>query len=228
MRKVSTIASLAILTIGLQAGTTLAQDQQNTSAMSGSPLFWNVDKVLDLYVSHVTRYYDLDEDQEIYTKALLTRRVKAFLKDYEKDVRSLAGDMIEYQFKRELPPPEIAREWARNGKPLYQAIKEEIINGNMQWRRILRDDQLQKHDRDLELMKKQFKAFEERLDRWEKGDVRLSDFGYKTIGPRPPSIKKHDDAWTYYVRSFIRLYNLDAGQSQSAYSALREMRNRAT
>ncbi|MHC4444511.1 MAG: hypothetical protein ACYTF1_02030 [Planctomycetota bacterium] len=227
MHKVRFIATIMILACGSYNGAALAQSQREPAPTSGSPLFWNIDKVLDWYVGHVTRHYDLTETQEQYTRGLLTNKVKSFLKDYEKDVRSLTGEILDYTFKREIPPPEIAMEWAKQGGPLFQAIKKEIIDGNMLWRKILNDEQLRKHDRDLELMNKQFKAFEERLKGWEKGEVLESDFtGKKKIGPKP-RVKNHEDAWTYYVRSFIRLYNLDPGQSQSAYSALRGMRNRA-
>ena len=105
MPKVRIIASFLVIIFGPYTGSTFAQAQQDQIAISGSPLFWNIDKVLDLYVGHVTRYYNLNDAQEIYTRKLLTSKVKRFLKDYEKDVRSLAGEMLDYQFKRELPPP---------------------------------------------------------------------------------------------------------------------------
>jgi len=227
MRKNGIVTVVLVMVVGLFVGLRVSHaQQQKKSPVQGSPLIWKIDSILDWYVSHITQYYNLNEAQENYTRKLLTVRVKKFLKDYETDVRSLAAEMLDYQFKRELPPPEIAQDWANRGLPLYQAIREEIINGNMTWRQILTEEQKAKHDKDLELMKKQFGSFEKRLNRWKNGEVRPSDFGLTRISERPV-IRKSEDAWIHYVQRFIRIYKLDTSQSEVAYSIYREMQKRA-
>lgn len=194
---------------------------------SGSPLTWSVEPIIDNYVSQMTRYYNLTKDQEEYTRQLLTQRVKRFLNEYETDVRSLFTEYWYLQFRGELPTPEQAKDLARRGGPLIAAIKKEILDGNQKWREILDENQRKIHDRDLEQMGKVFDEFEQRIDRWSKGDVRPSDIGRRDIGPRPtPS--KPEDAWEHRVNSFIMDYNLDAGQRETARSILRELREDAT
>jgi len=226
MRRTLTFTSLLIIVITLNFGITSAKAQDRSHPTAGPAWSWNIEGVLDWYVGHVTRYYNLTEAQETYTRGLLTSRTKSFLQDYEKDVRSIAGDIIDYQRRRQLPPPEIAMEWAKNGTPLFKAIRKEILDGNELWRKVLDDDQRRQHDRDMEEMKKNFDTFEQTLKRWSRGEVSSKDFGWKDIGKKPPSIPP-EDAWTFFVRKFIRDYNLNPSQSESAYSVLRIMQKRA-
>jgi len=194
--------------------------------MSGSPLGWQIEPIIEVYVRNMSRHYDLTSEQEEYTRQLMNKRVKQFLKDYEKDARSLFAEYYYYQVNKQMPSPELARDWARRTAPLASAIRKEIFDGNMEWRHILNEGQRGKHDRDLELMKRQFDQFDQQLDRWSKGEVRREDIT-GTVSHRPIKMTKCEDAWEYRVRSFIVEYNLDAGQQQTAYSILRELKDQA-
>jgi hypothetical protein len=194
---------------------------------SGSPLTWSVEPIIDNYVSQMRRYYNLTPDQETYTRQLLTQRVKLFLNDYEKEVRSLIEEYMYLQLRGETPSAEQAKDLARRGGPLIAAIKKEILDGNAKWREILDENQRKIHDRDLEQMHRTFDDFEQKLDRWSKGDVRPTDLGHRNVS-RKPNPAKPEDYWEARVRSFIVDYNLDAGQQATARSILRELREEAT
>ena len=209
-----------------QAPAPANNNAQQQNAAPNSPLYWSVETILNTYVQQMTQYYHLTPAQQEYTKDLLAQRVKRFLHDYEKDVRWLAAEMWDYQLKREMPPAEIAKEWGLRAKPLMSAIRQEIIDGNMKWREILTDEQLKQHDRDLQLMNKQFDEWERKLDRWSKGDVQAADFP-GTLSQSPRTVRRSEDAWEYYVRNFVTMYNLDEGQRQTAYSILRTLREEA-
>ncbi len=191
-----------------------------------SPLYWSVNTMMDGYIQQMTRYYNLTPEQQDYTRSLMNQRVKRFLGDYEKDVRWLAAEMFDYQMKREMPPAEIAKEWGTRAKPLLAAVKQEIFDGNNEWRKVLTDPQRKQHDRDLEQMRKEFDNFEQRFDRWSKGEVMPTDFP-GTISNQPLTVRHSEDAWEYRVRIFIQDYNLDKGQQQTAYSVLRQLREEA-
>ncbi len=206
-----------------------AEPKAAKDTYSESPLIWSADAIMDRFVDHMTRYYNLDETQQKYTKGLMTQKVKRFLTDYEQDVRWLAYDMWDYQQKGEVPPPEIAREWGRRGGPLIKAIRKEIIDGNMEWREILTDEQKRKHDRDLRIMNEQFDEMESKADRWSRGEIRPSDLRNTRglVNNDVYVVRKSEDAWTSYVRSFAQLYELDEGQRNTAYSLLRQLKERA-
>lgn len=228
-----------IVSFALGCGTALGQNappangagnrsaaERLRDATRNSPLFWDVSQVIDGYVKTMARYYNLTEKQEQYTRELMNQRVKQFLKDYEKDVRTLFGEYYEYQLRQQKPTPEAAKDFARRAAPLMEAIRGEIMDGNMQWRRILNEEQLKKHDRDLDLMKQTFDRVEDTFKRWGEGDVRDSDVGIReSTGPR--GVMRGEDAMEHYVRNFIAMYNLDDGQKQTAASILREIREEA-
>ncbi|MBI4580470.1 MAG: hypothetical protein HY718_12250 [Planctomycetes bacterium] len=194
---------------------------------TGSPLFWRTDWVLDLYVSQITRYYNLNKEQEEYTRKLLGQRVKVFLQDHERDVRSLLAEYMEYQMSQELPDAKAAQDFARRAGPLAREIRKEILEGNMRWREILDDQQRTKHDQDLKQMTMFFDNLEQGLERWKQGKVQPTDLPGR-VGPRPTHLTRIEDAWDYWVRSFIQSYKLDEGQKQTAYSILRELKDEAT
>lgn len=202
-----------------------ARPKEAGSAFSGSPLFWKTDWVLDLYVGQITRYYNLNKEQEEYTRKLLGSRVKSFLEAHERDVRALMAEYMEYQNSQELPDPKNAQEFAKRAGPLAREIRKEIFEGNMRWREILDDDQRARHDNDLKQMTLFFDGLEQGLDRWKDGKVQPTDVG--RIGPRPSPMGKIEDAWDYWVRNFIKSYKLDEGQQQTAFSILRELKGEA-
>ena len=196
-------------------------------ATAGSPLVWDVDLILRPYVKALTRYYNLNEDQEKYTQLLLTQRVKRFLSDHERDTRSLFGEYWDYQKNGQLPPPEAAKEFAQRAQPLMAAMYKEIVDGNMKWREILNDEQKKQHDKDLGGIDKTFKELDEKLTRWSKGDVQPTDMP-STVGEQPRAIMKPEDAWQYYVRMFIVDYRLDEAQQAASWSVLEDLRKEAS
>jgi hypothetical protein len=228
MRKTSAIFALVAIVFLAFASRSNAQETRKRNVFGGSPLTWQVEPILDRYVAHVGRYYNLTPDQEEYTRQLLNQRVKRFLDSYEEDLRSLLAEYTAYQVNRELPSPEAAKDLARRAGPLVAAIKKEILDGNMQWREILDEEQRKLHDRDLELMDKQFETFEDRMQRWSEGKPEPQDLpGRRGATPEPGSVRKPEDVWAYRVRTFIRDYNLDPGQQETAHSILRELREEA-
>ncbi len=195
-------------------------------AFGGSPLFWSTETIMELWVRQVTRYYNLSPEQEDYTRKLMAQRVKSFLKDYERDVRALMAEYMDYQTSQELPPPDVAMDFARRAGPLVAAMRREIFEGNMAWREILDDEQRSRHDRDLEQMTAWFDNLSRGLSRWERGEVEPTDIPGR-VSRQPPSVRRIEDAWEYYVRHFIQAYQLDDGQQQVAHSILRELKAEA-
>lgn len=202
--------------------------KDTNSIFGGTPLFWRADWVMDFYASQITRYYNLNKEQEEYTRKLLSQRVKAFLQDHEREARSLLAEYMEYQISQELPDTKTAQDFARRAGPLAHAIRREIIEGNMKWREILDDQQKTKHDQDLKQMTTFFDGLELGLDRWKQGRVQPTDVPGR-VGPRPTMLgSKIEDAWDFWVKRFIQQYKLDEGQQQTAFSVLRELKEEAT
>lgn len=226
-----------LLTVAIVWPATLwAQDNKNegnskpkdmSSIFAGTPLFWRTDWVMDFYAGQITRYYNLNKEQEEYTRKLLSQKVKTFLQDHEREVRALMAEYMEYQISQELPDPKAAKDFARRAAPLAQDIRREIFEGNMRWREILDDQQKAKHDLDIKQLTMFFDGLEQGLDRWSQGRVQPTDMPGR-IGPSPSTLGTNiEDAWDYWVRNFIQSYKLDEGQQQTAKSVLRELKDEA-
>lgn len=214
-----------ILVVSCIALPGLAQNRPG-NVFSGSPLGWDIDPIMELYVSSISRHYNLDESQRRYTQALLTRRVKGFLQDYEKDVRDVMAEFMNYQIGQRIPPPEVAKEFAQRAEPLIEAMKHEIYEGNRIWRQVLNEQQKQIHDRDLKQMDQFFENINKQLDNWSQGKVEpLNQTGRPTVSR--PQMLNPEDAWDYYVNSFVYRYGLDQGQRETAFSILRELKDEA-
>lgn len=197
------------------------------SIFGGTPLFWRADWVMDYYATQITRYYNLNKEQEDYTRKLLSQRVKSFLQDHEREARGLMAEYMEYQLSQELPDAKTAKEFANRAGPLAHSIRKEILEGNMKWREILDDQQKAKHDQDLRQMTMFFDNLELGLERWKQGRVQPTDVPGR-VGPSPITLgAKVEDTWEYWVKQFIQLYKLDDGQQQTAFSILRELKDEA-
>ena len=229
---VMVIASMTSAVLG-QAGPSRTKTdtkdaaKQLNDAASGSPWMWDAQTVLNAYVRAMAQAYNLTDKQEEYTRELMNQRVKQFLQDYEKDSRTLLGEYMEYRMRGEVPSAQAAQDFARRAQPLLPILRQEIIDGNMQWRRILNEDQLKKHDKDLESLNQTFDNFDKIMTRWSNGDVRPADVGVPQRN-RPFSVTKVEDAMGTYVKNFIVRYNLNEGQIQTANSILREAREEAS
>lgn len=211
------------------AVTAQAQAQSDSSARSGKPLWWDVDWMMNAYINALTRHYNLSDDQEQYTRKFLAKRVKDFLTVYESDVRELMWEMFEYQSQQKLPPADVVKKWAKEGKPILEAAQKAILEGNKEWREILTDEQRKTHDADMRGLERQFKILEQRMDRWEKGEAFPADFG---VVPKSPSQRewqsaRAEDAWEIYFKGFAARYRLDAGQKETGQAILREAQGKA-
>ncbi len=202
--------------------------QRSRRESQNNALSWSVPNMMDRHVRLMTRHYNLSEMQQEFTSDFLKLRVKRFLTDYENDVRWMFYEYNDYSLKGEVPPIEIIQEWGRRGQPLLSAIRKEIIEGNMEWRQILGQDQLKKHDRDMQIMTEQFDEWDEKLQRWSKGNVRDGDFpGMVSHGAGRARVRDSEDAWDFFVRKFIQDYKLDDEQRKTAYTLLNNLKREA-
>ena len=228
MRINRAIMALVILLIIGMAQAQEADGKKKGGLFSDSPLTWTIEPILNQYVGMVTRHYNLNEDQENYTRKLLGQRVKGFLGEHEKDARSLLDEYWYYQRSGQLPTPEAAKDWAIRSEPLMAAMRKEIIDGNMAWREVLDEKQRKQHDKDLKIMHQQFDRFDGQMKRWREGKVLPSDIpGVQAKRTAIRTTRRFEDIWEYRVRSFIQAYKLDVGQQQTAQSILREMKDEA-
>lgn len=229
-------------------GASAANQAENSASNDDVLGLWHVENMLQQACRTITQRYNLNPEQEKYTEALMTKKLKGFLQDHETELRGLLTDMITARLTGNVTG-ERARRWAEKARPIFEAAEETIIEGNQTWRRILTEEQKAIHDRDLRDMRVTFSQLHERFDRWAAGDfdkvregfarrpspggsARVNDPRRELATLTRPTVGRaysanHEDAWEAYVRRFIEDYKLDESQQQSALAILDEEKERA-
>ncbi len=131
------------------------------------PQLWNVDRMMEDAVMQITRRYNLNKEQEKYTRLMLKDKVRAFLGEHESDVRELLKESFEMKIKGS--QPDALKSWSERAQPIYEAAMTAILEGNLEWGDILDNEQKKTHEQDLAMMRTQFKRINTTLDGWKGG-----------------------------------------------------------
>ncbi len=188
------------------------------------PALWDVDAMMEEAVKQIARRYNLNADQEQYTRLLLTQRVRSFLDEHESEVRQLLQESAE--MRTGLRPNDATAKmvWAARALPLYEEATRAILEGNEEWGDILDEQQKVTHDKDLKLMQSNFAAVTRTLKTWENppnvtqvsDKPVVSDPGTGTTAPPSNRVMPVEDHWRAYVTIFIQAYSLDEKARNSA------------
>jgi len=229
--------SLAFLVAACGLGSAgWADDSENES-----PQGWaTVEKIMEQAVRNIALRYNLNDEQTGYTQELMRREVTRFLKEHEDEVWPVIRDLITAQFK----PPDSKSKVMQIGKaaqPLTRLAEKAIFDANEEWRHILTEPQKRTHDFDLNEMGKTFTKIHGNFDQWAKGVP--GDHGIFPPAeippnnpprpPRPPKgihpvVESADiSIFDTYVEEFIKDFELDDGQIDSARSILEEFKTKA-
>lgn len=192
------------------------------------PMLWDVDAMMDEAVKQISRRYNLNPQQEEYTRLLLTQRVRSFLEEHETEVRELLQESMDMRTGVRANDATAKMVWASRALPLYEKAAQAILDGNKEWGEILDDEQKVIHEKDLKLMDTNFKAVTRTLTVWKdgkdpstgtlvgnKGAVDGQDPRTST-GGSPVVIENTEDHWMSYVSLFIQAYGLDEKAKNSA------------
>lgn len=222
--------------------TSATQADATPQTHPNDPMLWNVDRMMEDAVQQISKRYNLNSEQEKYTRLMLTQRVRAFLKDHEADVRSLLKEQLDWKLRFKDATSVSMQNWALRAGPLYEKAMQAILDGNKEWGEILSDEQRKIHVGDLNQMNVNFDNVRVMLRRWEegKGDPRevgspsqpdkSGDKGETRPPPPPPPTwqeRKIEDMWETYVIRFIQIYGLDEKQANAAHSIKRETQGEA-
>ncbi len=229
-----------IVATGFVLGTTLRAEE---SQKPPTPTEATIDKMMDQAVRNIGRRYNLNEAQLQETDKLMKREVRRFLKEQEKEIWPLIRDLLTAQAMGK--PPESRDDVMRIGKaarPLAKLAMEAILQGNMEWRQYLTEDQLKTHDFDLAEMQKTFAQVDKNFSDWEAGtpsDGPLIPTA-EPIAGGPPKPKKPpgglpgperrlmtSGVFDAIVDKFLKDYDLDQAQIDTIRSILEEFKAKA-
>ncbi len=152
-----------------------AQDQKESRTAGFDAIIDNVDLLIDNYSKFLGRKYNLTEEQDDYTKALLREKAYEFIDKHEDELRHIVDRMFDVRTGGEMTQEELI-EWGKQAQPLYEDAKKLIIAGNDEWREILTPEQRKIHDEDLKLMEESFRTTEDQLQRIISGQMTVDEF----------------------------------------------------
>jgi len=196
-----------------------------------------IEKIMEQAARNIGLRYNLNQAQSEKTQEIMKREVNAFLKDHEAEVWPLIRDLMAAQLGA--APPSDPTELKRIGKgvkPLIQSAKDAILRGNDEWRMYLTPDQRKMHDFDLAEIDRGFEQINDQFSRWEKGESIEAPLFPPASAAGPQRPKKPSEGlpdaevdvfeprrlFDPTVEKFIRDYELDPAQVDSARSILAE------
>jgi hypothetical protein len=230
------LAMMGLLILGMGA---VADEPEQKDSPAGS--LWNAEQLMDQACEGIARRYDLTEEQKTYTRKLMAHYVKLFLDRHQDEVRGLVAEAIRLAAPGGSRDPKDYQRWAEKSDPLWNEVKQLILTGNQRWRQCLDDRQKEIHDRDLAAMSRNFEAFDKKFARWRSGgyDPEIDQYIFRTEPAAPPVRGRNatvgegawsvtnESYWDLYVRNFIKKYQLDPAQTETAYSIVKECKERA-
>lgn len=222
-----------------------AADKPTAKTHPNDPMIWDIEQMMEDAVMQIARRYNLNGQQEEYTRLLLKTRVREFLKDYEGEVRELLQESISMRTGKAPPDAAALQQWADRARPLYAEAMKAILDGNNEWGQILDADQKKIHDGDLALMQANALAVNTTLDTWSAGKGKFpvtamaqngaartvsskGEEGQVSDGGRQSVNQLIEDNWAAYVNTFIKVYQLTEKQQSSARDGiLKDQRSKA-
>ncbi len=236
----ATLTAQAQATGGMSTPTTSKPAESTPQTDPRNPSLWNADRMMEDAVQTLTRRYNLNPEQESYTRKLLTTRVRAYLADYETDLRQLIRESLEMQLDPRKASPENYKRWGERARPLFERAKKDILEGNQEWGGILNDAQKQIHKFDLDMMQQNFGQIDNLITKWSAGKYAPGDMSPKpppqiaqdtqsrvSRGPQQAERRTLEDIWQVYVTSYGSTYRFTPEQVNSARAILQDCRGRA-
>jgi len=202
--------------------------------------------IMNEAVKNIARRYNLNEAQRQKTDEIMKRDVNKFLKEHEAQVWPIIRDLMGNGFQPPQNPDDVKR-IGQAAAPLFKEVQKAILDGNREWRQYLTPEQQKMHDYDLGEMDKQFVEAEKNLQAWAEGKPRGGLFQPPSMDKSPPTpplpapglptppappepeleIFVRESLFDTYVEDFIKQYQLDPGQIETARSILAEYKQKA-
>ncbi|UCG16651.1 MAG: hypothetical protein JSV19_01175 [Phycisphaerales bacterium] len=243
-RRVICVVLSASWVLGILAAEAIGAPQRKSRAQVAKEAVYRslpVDDMIRQAAENVSRRYNLNPQQTQFTEDMMNKRVTRFLDEHEDEIWPIIRDMARYRNPKNRMDARTARRLGKAIKPIFVEAQKAILEANGEWREILSDEQKKLHDHDLAEMDRTFRDMDERFGNWSRGQVGRHQGIFPPqrednppVNPKMPSKISADrvisgslEWWDGYVESFIKNYELDAGQITTARSILKELKERA-
>jgi hypothetical protein len=207
-----------------------------------------VDRLIDRWVAGATRKFELTERQTDQFAEQLRRRWPAFLEERRATLQPLINEYLDARLARDPPEPDVVRRWAARAEPVFKAFRKNIGDTYNDLSELMTPAQQSRLSLENIKINTKLHRFETRLETWQEGRYEESDWWEpdataeqdrpadhhveaSTAEDSPltakSKIEEELQLWDHFVSAFIRKYRLDDRQSETAFSILRECKQRA-
>jgi len=201
--------------------------------------------ILTRWVDEIAIEYKLDDDQS--TRALdgALNRWPKFLKENRSQIQPVVNEFIEMRLEMEPPSKERVQDWATRAENALGLFRTEFEGATNDLREVLNPLQKAKFEQQMLEFGVGMMAAQAKLKQWKGGDFSEREFWDPPSSERdrrrakrraeqgepPPEpvdqVTAELEAWDRYVEGFIKVYELDEAQQDSARSCLKELKQRA-
>jgi len=253
MRRYVTLTSVVLLTVSVATAgesrnrkpgaSKKAKQKTSAPAVQLSAKSVTVDTILDQAVKNIAARYNLNEAQTAKTAEIMRREVNDFLRTHEEKVWPIIRDLLQAQLGNKPPnDKEMIKRIGKAAGSMMGSVEEAILRGNEEWRMYLDPEQKRMHDYDLAEMDRTFKQLEANFDAWAEGKPNP---GPLFPAPPPPQLSPprprqparglpepeieifRPTLFETFVEEFIKKYQLDKAQIETARSILVEFQGKA-
>ncbi len=210
--------------------------------------------LLARWADRVCDLYEMDQTQRVKAREVVVKRWGTFLDENRSTLRPLLSELLEMRMELEPPSKQRVQAWADDALPAFEQFREQVNEGTSEFRELLNPLQQGKFQVQALQLEVGMKVAEHQLKKWQAGDIDVGDLwepigaeGRRRAERRQRHVEKAEkaeaaafetaettdqillelNAWDTYVETFIRVYDLNAGQQAAVRSCLSELKERA-
>jgi len=136
------------------------------------------------WAHEVGERYELDDRQREEVEKSVVERWSKFLTEHRAELQPLLNEYLELHLELEPPDGELVKEWANRALPTFQKVRDQIVQGTSDIRKVLTPLQRAKFEVEALAMTGGLATAEMKIRGWQEGRYEREDFWFPTRAER--------------------------------------------
>ncbi|MEE9294166.1 MAG: hypothetical protein V3W34_04255 [Phycisphaerae bacterium] len=205
-----------------------------------------IDGLLARWTDETAEEYGLNSDQRVRLENQLAKRWPPFLRQHRRVLQPLLNEFLEVRIAPTPPDAQSVSAWAQRAVPVFQLFQEQFIETQREMADLFTPPQQASLARNSLKTTAGLQLFQAKLEAWQRGHFaehewwdppksvlrrRAEKTSSRVASAAPSTARQRIDEelfrWDRFVDQFARTYELNTSQRETAYSILRECKQRA-